>query len=297
MAERKFDYAGVSEVYKTMQSITGDSSNSDSIAGILHEINENVHNSVDVCEEAIYGDLGKQLLLDWDNTSSNFDNFVTNFENWSTIIAQSAGDYSKFETDVKGFKEANPLGVTSGGISTAYTNTSVYHNYKQENYQQYETDLNNLKDLYAITGVEYITTDTATLLKNHKIAAYAMLGGDIASLALIAWHFAPAAAGATEPGTEIAVTGGDAVATGTELAIAGSDSAAAQFVGQTAASHGGSCVSEIFQIGNQYFIKLTSTATGATQSGTVTSLVNAINAQYGTNLTVAEVLAGLGFGA
>lgn len=187
MAERKFEYEAIAEIYKSMQTITGDSSSSDSIAGILHNINEDVHNSVGVCEESVYGDLGNQLLLDWDNTSSNFDNFVANFNNWSTVVAQAAGDYSKFEEGVKGFKEANPLGVTSGGIKDAYTNTSFYHNYKTTNSQQYQNDMDELKSLHAITGVEYACADSESLLKRHQLAAKIMLAGDIVSLITIAW--------------------------------------------------------------------------------------------------------------
>lgn len=187
MAERKFDYENVGAVYKNMQNITGDESNADSIAGILHNIDEEFHNRVDVCEEAIFGDLGKQLLLDWDNTSSCFPNFVTNFSNWSTLIAQSAGNYAQFEQDIKGFNQDNPLGVTSGGITDAYTNTGFYRQYKNENYDSYVDALGLAKSLHMadLASVHYDVTDSQALLTRHKVITSLMLAGDVASLLLI----------------------------------------------------------------------------------------------------------------
>ena len=133
MAERKFDYENVATVYKNMQNITGDASNEDSIAGILHKINEEVHDSVNVCDEAVFGNLGKQLLLDWDNTSSNFDSFVESFNNWAALIAQSSGNYAEFEKKVAGLTKANPLGLTSNGKKKNYIEKSPYTDYTKEN--------------------------------------------------------------------------------------------------------------------------------------------------------------------
>lgn len=179
MAERIFDYNNVSTVYQNMKKITGDAGDSESIAGILHKIDEEVHNKVDVCEEAIFGDLGKQMLLDWDNTSANFDNFVTNFSNWSTLIAQSAGNYSQFEQDIAGFKQANPLGVTSGGITDAYTNTGYYAN-------SYSSDeIKELEDLavfYDLTGATYIDTGMVEFAKKNKIYRIATVALDLVGL-------------------------------------------------------------------------------------------------------------------
>ena len=83
MAERKFDYENVSNVYKNMTSIIGDEADSSSLVGILTSIDRDYKEYVNVEDEAIYGDLGSQLLLDWENTSSNFPNFVENFNNWT----------------------------------------------------------------------------------------------------------------------------------------------------------------------------------------------------------------------
>lgn len=180
MAERKFDYNNVGTVYQNMRKITGDASDGESIAGILHKIDEEVHNKVDVCEEAIFGDLGKQMLLDWDNTSANFDNFVTNFSNWSTLIAQSAGNYAQFEQDIAGFKQANPLGVTSGGITDAYTNTGYYAN----SYSSDEIDeLLSEAQFYQLTGADYIDTGMVSVLKNNDIWEGIELALDVGTIA------------------------------------------------------------------------------------------------------------------
>lgn len=185
MAERKFDYENVGTVYKNMQNITGDESNADSIAGILHNIDEEFHNRVDVCEEAIFGDLGKQLLLDWDNTSSCFPNFVTNFSNWSTLIAQSAGNYAQFEQDIKGFNQDNPLGVTSKGITSNYIESSDYMNFYNTYVDSYNDAVNNLLPIYDLTGATYVDTETKkNLLKSvawraveEALAVVSVIGG------------------------------------------------------------------------------------------------------------------------
>lgn len=215
MAERKFDYNNVSTVYQNMKKITGDAGDGESIAGILHKIDEEVHNKVDVSEEAIFGDLGKQMLLDWDNTSANFDNFVTNFSNWSTLIAQSAGNYAQFEQDIAGFRQENPLGVTSGGITDAYTNTGFYRQYTNDNIDAYNNSLSSLKALNNVdlSNIEYAVTDSQALLSRHKVVAGLMLFGDVASVALIAAAIAAPAASsstalATTPNTTLSTTSG-----------------------------------------------------------------------------------------
>ena len=76
MAERKFDYQRISEIYKNMQQIVGNSTDADSIAGVLNTANKHVNENIDVRDMALYGDLGKQLLLDWENTSANFNNYI-----------------------------------------------------------------------------------------------------------------------------------------------------------------------------------------------------------------------------
>ena len=168
MAERKFDYNNVSTVYQNMKKITGDAGDGESIAGILHKIDEEVHNKVDVSEEAIFGDLGKQMLLDWDNTSANFDNFVTNFSNWSTLIAQSAGNYAQFEQDIAGFRQENPLGVTSGGITDAYTNTGYYSTYDQA---YVDSAASLVGSFVSYNGLGYIDTNMVALEEQRKTNA------------------------------------------------------------------------------------------------------------------------------
>lgn len=182
MATRTFDYAAVSSFYQEMNSINAD------IADILTKIDKEVKDKVDVSEEAIFGDLGKQMLLDWDNTSANFDNFVNKFNNWSTLVTQAAGDYSQFESDISGFKQLNPLGVTSGGITDAYTNTGFYRQYTEDNYSEYVTALSALKSLNNVdlSGIFYGTTDSQAILTKHKIVSGIMLGGDILAGSLIA---------------------------------------------------------------------------------------------------------------
>ncbi|MDE5888511.1 MAG: hypothetical protein K2H20_00655, partial [Bacilli bacterium] len=164
MAERKFDYNAVSDVYNEIKRIT---TGSDSIKTILDNINKEYHNHVDVENEAVYGELGRQLLLDWDNTSSNFPNFVNNFENWSALIAQASGNYSEFENAIAGFKQSHALGTTSeAGRTTAYTNDGYYANSLSLD----EIDfLASKAHYYELTGSTYIDTGMVSYLKTHDI--------------------------------------------------------------------------------------------------------------------------------
>jgi len=198
MAERKFDYQAISEIYKKMQNITGDKSDPSSIAGILNQIDEDVHDKVGEVEQAVYGDLGKQLLLDWENTSASFPNFVSNFENWAALIAKSAGSYQEFEQKVNGLKTSNPLGMSAidasgNSMTTNYIDSSYYRQYSNDNIDKFKIDYGNLNELYNITGVDYVVTDSESILRTHKIVSGLMLVGDIASLAIVAWTSLPTA--------------------------------------------------------------------------------------------------------
>lgn len=184
MAERKFDYTNVASVYQNMQT------DSQEIADILKNINKDVHEYVDVCDMALYGDLGKQLLLDWDNTSSNFDNFVTNFNNWSTVVAQVAGKYSDFENSVKELKGARPLGVTSGQnadgtyITQAYTETGVYSTYDQD---LINTNAAYIGPFYAFNGTMYEDTNRVILEEQRKTNAKWAFAVNSVSTVLSIW--------------------------------------------------------------------------------------------------------------
>lgn len=159
MSERKFDYNNVGTVYNQMKNIN------DNIKNLLTDTDNEVHNKVDVCEEAIYGDLGNQLLLSWDNISSNFPNFVDNFENWSALVAKASGDYSQFEADVAAFKNANPLGVTSAGATQGAVATSSYNNSLTA---EEIAELDVATVFYEPTGATYIDTGMVEYAKQHK---------------------------------------------------------------------------------------------------------------------------------
>lgn len=162
MAERKFDYANVAEVYKEMTKIN------ESIADTLSTIDQEYKNTVNVSEEAVYGDLGRQLLLDWENTSSNFPNFVNKFETWATLIAQTAGKYSDFEKGVSTIKGTFPLGATSNAAKDAYVNTGVFSQYNKEGLDTLEKSVGMINPL---TGETYLNTNQVDKEKSRKLWA------------------------------------------------------------------------------------------------------------------------------
>lgn len=182
MAERTFDYSSVSEVYQQMLNIT------EEISDLLDKTNTSYHDVVNVSEEAIYGDLGKQLLLDWDNTASSFPNFVSNFENWTAVIAASGGDYSEFEEAVKGFQDEHSFGSASDtSMTDAYTNTGDYSN----SYTSDELDdLASLATYYELTGATYIDTGMVSALKSNDIWEGVTLALDVATIGVSAFKIA-----------------------------------------------------------------------------------------------------------
>lgn len=177
---RVFEYDKIVSRIKKMEEITGakGDKNDDTIAGILSNINQQMHDRMEKQDEltAVYGDLGNQLLLDWDNTSSNFDKFVDNFDNWSMVVTKAANDYSDFETRVKGIRDSdNYLGMTSNGRTTAYTNDSFYSYFDSETLDELKA---NISPLLELTGATYLDIDISESEKSRKFWSIVGLGLD-----------------------------------------------------------------------------------------------------------------------
>ena len=102
------------------------------------------------------------MLLNWENTSATFPSFVENFSAWTTAVAQTAGDYSTFESQVKGIRTDNPLGWNSGGITDSYVATSTYANaLTHEELDEYAAS----KAMYDLVGAYYVDTGMESQLK------------------------------------------------------------------------------------------------------------------------------------
>ncbi|MBQ4031161.1 MAG: hypothetical protein II625_05350 [Bacilli bacterium] len=173
MAERTFDYEKIAEVYKSMQTITGDAGSPDSLAGTLHLADKEMEDKVGVELQALYGPLANQLTLDWQNFSSNFPNFVNNFNNWAAAVSKAAGDYSEFEARIQQMRADNPLGVASDGATNNHIETSYYQTYADANIEQFQVDVANFeaKEIYDLTGAYYSLASATERLKKHKTQA------------------------------------------------------------------------------------------------------------------------------
>lgn len=156
MAETKFDYNSVSSVYNQMKSIN------ENIETLFTDIDKEMGNKMQVENEAVFGELGAQLLLDWDNISGCFPEFVQNFDNWSYLVASASGNYAQFEADVQAFKNANPLGVNSGGRTNSFISDSAFANALS---QQELDDYASQVQFYQLTGATYIDTGMVSYLK------------------------------------------------------------------------------------------------------------------------------------
>ncbi len=163
---RVFDYEQIAAIYKEMNQITGDASDPTSIAGLLNKIDQDykevVNGSAGEDALALYGDLGSQMLLNWENTAATFPAFVENFSAWSTAVAQTAGDYKGFEEQVKGIRTDNPLGWNSGGITDSYVASSVYANsLTHEELDSYAAGA----QMYNLVGAYYVDTGMVSAAK------------------------------------------------------------------------------------------------------------------------------------
>jgi diadenosine tetraphosphatase ApaH/serine/threonine PP2A family protein phosphatase len=160
----------------------------ESIAGLLELANQDMEKMCGVQEEALYGPLADQLTMDWQNFSSNFPNFVANFNNWATIVANANGQYQEFEERVKGLKDANPLGYASDGRTMNYIADSPYQQYAEANLAQYQQDLEALDGagLYELTAAEYTFSGVDSRLRKAKIWGGVVIGTMAAGAAVTA---------------------------------------------------------------------------------------------------------------
>lgn len=236
MADRKFEFSNVASNYENMKKILGDSSVSDSIAGILHNIDEDMKEHVDVVDMAIYGDLGKQMLLNWENTSSTFGSFINNFDNWNKAVAMASGNYAEFVNKVQGLRDTNPLGMTSGGITEAYTNTGYYSSFDEA---LIDTAAAHVGSFVAYNGIGYFDTGSVALEEQRKTAAIWSFGlnlvADVLSVVGIG-KYVKAAGGVAGIGSKISgvfAQSGDDLVTGGAKALASTSGKAAGEVTET----------------------------------------------------------------
>ena len=136
-AHTKFEYQQIGDILKEMETVFGE------MADALSTADTKYRDAVNVEDKAIFGDLGSQLLLDWDNVSSDFPKFKENFKNWTNVVAAAGGNYTQFEDENKSFKAVEEgsdyLGVSAqkNGVHDNYINSSVFTNYANENVESY----------------------------------------------------------------------------------------------------------------------------------------------------------------
>ena len=168
---RVFDYTEIGRIYGEMNTITGNSSDPTSIAGLLHKINEEytelVNGTAGEDELALKGDAASDLKNSWDNTvSDHFSKFVENFGAWASVVAASAGDYTQFEQAVQGIKTANPLGWNSGGAADSASATGFYSTALTE---QEIADLAAQAQFHQLTGATYVDTGMVSYAEKKKV--------------------------------------------------------------------------------------------------------------------------------
>lgn len=169
---RVFDYTEINRIYGEMNTIAGDASDPTSIVGILHEIDklytELVNGSADENTIAIKGECAADLKQSWDNVvGKHFPAFVENFSAWSTVVAQTAGDYSKFEQEVRGIRNANPLGWNSGGITDSHSATDAFYSTAMTDAELQQ--VRNQIQFHQLTGATYCDTGMTSYLTKGTV--------------------------------------------------------------------------------------------------------------------------------
>jgi len=198
MADTKFDYKGVAAEYKNFKEIVGDAGDPASVAGILNTANEEMDELCNGSDQAaIWGPLGQQLKLNWDNFSSDFPNFIAVFDNWAASVAQAGNNYGFAEEQIKAmFEQSKQSGFAGRDLNGSPLSNSYYQQYTASNYStQWEDDLRALGDKWhALTGAEYIDTGTVAWedsQRKWRIAGDILIlagGANIASRGLVvAW--------------------------------------------------------------------------------------------------------------
>lgn len=107
MSKRIFNAEKIIEQNEKLGVISND------IAELFKEMQKTVEDSVGVEDGSIYGKAADQLILDWDNTSSDFSNFIEKFADWSKVVVSSKNKYEQFEAREKQFANDHPLGGSS----------------------------------------------------------------------------------------------------------------------------------------------------------------------------------------
>lgn len=250
--QRTFDYSAVEGIYSEMNKIIGDNGTSDSLCGLLTDIDKNYHDMVGVVDEACYGALADQLKLDWENTSSNFPSFIQNFQNWSALVAVTSDKYAQFEQEVNGMQDANKYGFAGAGLTSNYIQSSTYNAYAANNMGTFDSAVANLSSIYDITGATYNVSGASDRLKTQHVMNTILAGGDALSIAVIASGaysiLNPATASSTElavveQGGAVATTEGAAGATGATSAAGSATSGATPLLESGAANATGAAAS------------------------------------------------------
>ncbi len=170
----KFDYEQIQGILTQMQDLAGDVGAADesTIAGNLAKIDKSYQDIVgtmecgeDAC--AIFGDVGSQLLLNWQNMSNTFPQFIDNFKAWSTYVAKAGEIYTQYETEAaKRFDQSDMGWAAPDGMVTSFVDMSVY-----DDAMDWEelVALGNQAKIHQLTNAKYVDTGMVAYEKVDKI--------------------------------------------------------------------------------------------------------------------------------
>lgn len=87
-----FDYSGVQQCQKDLDVKFSE------FASLLKDANDYMNDNIDVSHDsAIFGELGKKVLAEWNANAATFSDFYENFRQWSVLMGSILDSYKNFE--------------------------------------------------------------------------------------------------------------------------------------------------------------------------------------------------------
>lgn len=87
-----FDYSGVQECQKNLDTKFSE------FAALLKDANDFMNDNINVSHDsALFGELGKKMLDEWNANAATFSDFYENFRQWSVLMGSILDSYKNFE--------------------------------------------------------------------------------------------------------------------------------------------------------------------------------------------------------
>lgn len=175
-----FDYNGVQECQKQLDVKFSE------FASMLKDANDYMNDNIDVSHDsAIFGELGKKFLAEWNENASTFSDFYENFRAWSELMGSIMASYGTFEMDT--VKNAMAANESSGAGLRGVQETRAALRFNQDEadkqvmYEQQKVERINPTQLEQLGWEKSLVrngTDSSAVDDKVKATEQAIMNGD-----------------------------------------------------------------------------------------------------------------------